>query len=155
MAAARWWRPISPRAIFTCLRPRCFPRTAISRRPIPAGSSIHWYSIFLTPNQARPNCPCRNNRCGFTKLPKQLAFRDELGFYNPGLGCSIGQCGACPVHADRQAVRSCVMPVSAVGTRKMTTLTGVGTPEKPHPLQTAWREEEVNQVAYCINGCVM
>src|SRR5437763_6142193 len=89
------------------------------------------------------------------KMPLLYALRDELGFYNPRFGCGLGQCGACTVHIDGQAVRSCVTPVSAVGTRKITTLSGLGTPEKPHPLQTAWIEEEVNQCAYCISGWVM
>jgi nicotinate dehydrogenase subunit A len=89
------------------------------------------------------------------KMPLLYALRDELGFNNPRFGCGLGQCGACTVHIDGQAVRSCVTPVSAVGNRKVTTLAGLGTPEKPHPLQTAWIEEEVNQCAYCISGWVM
>ena len=89
------------------------------------------------------------------KMPLLYALRDDLGFANPRFGCGLGQCGACTVHIDGQAVRSCVTPVSAVGTRKITTLSGLGTPEKPHPLQTAWIEEEVNQCAYCISGWVM
>lgn len=89
------------------------------------------------------------------KMPLLYALRDDLGFANPRFGCGLGQCGACTVHIDGQAVRSCVTPVSAVGARKITTLAGLGTPEKPHPLQTAWIEEEVNQCAYCISGWVM
>ena len=89
------------------------------------------------------------------KMPLLYALRDELGFNNPRFGCGLGQCGACTVHIDGQAVRSCITPVSAVTKRKITTLAGLGTPEKPHPLQTAWIEEQVNQCAYCINGWIM
>ena len=88
-------------------------------------------------------------------MPLLYALRDELKLNNPRFGCGLGQCGACTVHIDGQAVRSCAMPVSAVGKRKITTLAGLGTPEKPHPLQTAWIEEQVNQCGYCINGWIM
>src|SRR4029077_4460534 len=81
--------------------------------------------------------------------------RDELGFNNPRFGCGLGQCGACTVHIDGQAGRSWLTPGSAVGKRKITPLAGLGTPEKPHKLQTAWIEEQVNQCAYCINGWIM
>jgi nicotinate dehydrogenase subunit A len=89
------------------------------------------------------------------KMPLLYALRDELGLNNPRFGCGLGQCGACTVHIDGHAVRSCVTPLSAVTTRKITTLAGLGTPEKPHPLQTAWIEEQVNQCAYCISGWIM
>jgi nicotinate dehydrogenase subunit A len=89
------------------------------------------------------------------RMPLLYALRDELGFDNPRFGCGLGQCGACTVHIDGQAVRSCVTPVTAVRERKVTTLAGLGTPENPHPLQTAWVEEQVNQCAYCISGWMM
>ena len=89
------------------------------------------------------------------KMPLLYALRNELGFNNPRFGCGLGQCGACTVHIDGQAVRSCVTPVSAVAKRKITTHAGLGTPDKPHPLQTAWIEEQVNQCAYCISGWIM
>jgi len=88
-------------------------------------------------------------------MPLLYALRDELGFNNPRFGCGLGQCGACTVHIDGRAVRSCVTPVSAVGNRKITTLAGLGTPERPHKIQTAWVAEEVNQCGYCINGWIM
>src|ERR1700709_2085304 len=88
-------------------------------------------------------------------MPLLYALRDELGLNNRRFGCGLGQCGACTVHIDGQAARSCVTPLSAVSTRKITTLAGLGTPEKPHPLQTAWIEEQVNQCAYCISGWIM
>jgi nicotinate dehydrogenase subunit A len=89
------------------------------------------------------------------EMPLLYALRDELGFNNPRFGCGLGQCGACTVHIDGQAVRSCITPVSSVAQRAITTLAGLGTPEKPHALQTAWIEEQVNQCGYCISGWIM
>jgi nicotinate dehydrogenase subunit A len=88
-------------------------------------------------------------------MPLLYALRDELGFNNPRFGCGLGQCGACTVQIDGKAVRSCVTPVSSVADRKITTLAGIGTPEKPHPVQAAWIEEQVNQCGYCINGWIL
>jgi len=88
-------------------------------------------------------------------MPLLYALRDDLGLSNPRFGCGLGQCGACTVHVDGQAVRSCLTPVSAVSDRKITTLLGLGTPENPHPVQKAWLEEQVSQCAYCINGWIM
>jgi nicotinate dehydrogenase subunit A len=88
-------------------------------------------------------------------MPLLYALRDDLGLNNPRFGCGLGQCGACTVHVDAQAVRSCMMPVSTVGDRRITTLTGLGTPENPHPIQKAWLDEQVSQCAYCINGWIM
>ena len=88
-------------------------------------------------------------------MPLLYALRDDLGLSNPRFGCGLGQCGACTVHVDGRAVRSCVTPAAAVAGRQITTLAGLGTPEHPHPVQTAWIEEQVNQCAYCINGWIM
>ena len=88
-------------------------------------------------------------------MPLLYALRDELGFNNPRFGCGLGQCGACTVLVDGKATRSCVTPVSAVTGNTITTLAGLGTPEQPHKVQTAWIEEQVNQCAYCINGWIM
>jgi nicotinate dehydrogenase subunit A len=89
------------------------------------------------------------------EMPLLYALRDDLGFNNPRFGCGLAQCGACTVHVDGVPVRSCVTSVSSVANRKVTTLAGLGTPEKPHPLQTAWIAEQVNQCAYCISGWIM
>jgi nicotinate dehydrogenase subunit A len=89
------------------------------------------------------------------EMPLLYALRDDLGFNNPRFGCGLAQCGACTVHVDGEPVRSCVTSVSSVANRKVTTLAGLGTPEKPHPLQTAWIAEQVNQCAYCISGWIM
>jgi aerobic-type carbon monoxide dehydrogenase small subunit (CoxS/CutS family) len=88
-------------------------------------------------------------------MPLIYALRDELSLNNPRFGCGLAQCGACTVHVDGEPTRSCITPVASVANRKITTLAGLGTPEKPHALQTAWIEEQVNQCGYCINGWIM
>jgi aerobic-type carbon monoxide dehydrogenase small subunit (CoxS/CutS family) len=88
-------------------------------------------------------------------MPLLYALRDHLQFDNPRFGCGLGQCGACTVHVDGAAVRSCVTPVASVKDKKITTLAGLGTPEHPHPLQTAFIAEQVPQCGYCINGWIM
>jgi nicotinate dehydrogenase subunit A len=87
-------------------------------------------------------------------MPLLYALR-ELGMNNPRFGCGLGQCGACTVHVDGIATRSCLLPVSAVGQSPITTLAGLGTPDKPHPIQAAWVEEQVKQCGDCINGWIM
>jgi nicotinate dehydrogenase subunit A len=88
-------------------------------------------------------------------MPLLYALRDNLGLNNPHFGCGLAQCGACTVQLDGKPTRSCVTPLSAVGDKSILTLAGLGTPEHPHPLQTAYVEEEVPQCAYCINGWIM
>jgi nicotinate dehydrogenase subunit A len=88
-------------------------------------------------------------------MPLLYALRGDLGMKNPHFGCGVAQCGACTVLLDGEPVRSCVLPLSAAKGRRVTTLAGLGTPEKPHPLQTAFVEEQVPQCGYCINGWVM
>jgi nicotinate dehydrogenase subunit A len=88
-------------------------------------------------------------------MPLLYALRGDLGLNNPHFGCGLAQCGACTVHLDGEPIRSCVTPVSAVASGKIVTLAGLGTPEKPHPLQTAYVEEQVPQCGYCINGWIM
>ncbi len=89
------------------------------------------------------------------EMPLLYALRDHLGLANPHFGCGLGQCGACTEHLDGVAVRSCSTPVSAARHARITTLAGLGTPEHPHPLQTAFAEEQVPQCGYCINGWIM
>jgi nicotinate dehydrogenase subunit A len=88
-------------------------------------------------------------------MPLLYALRDDLQLQNPKFGCGLAQCGACTVHMNGEAIRSCVMPVSVMAGKKITTIAGLGTPEKPHPLQTAFVEEQVPQCGYCINGWLM
>src|SRR5262245_21276594 len=88
-------------------------------------------------------------------MPLLYALRGDLNMTNPHFGCGLAQCGACTVHLDGEAVRSCVMPLSAIAGKKVTTLKGLGTPEKPHPLQAAYVDEQVPQCGYCINGWIM
>jgi aerobic-type carbon monoxide dehydrogenase small subunit (CoxS/CutS family) len=88
-------------------------------------------------------------------MPLLYALRSELGLNNPKFGCGKAQCGACTVHLDGAPVRSCVLPVEAAAGRKVTTLSGLGTPEKPHPLQKAYIEEQVPQCGYCLSGWIM
>jgi nicotinate dehydrogenase subunit A len=88
-------------------------------------------------------------------MPLLYALRNELGLNNPHFGCGLAQCGACTVHLDGQPIRSCVTALSAVGDGKIVTLAGLGAPEKPHPVQIAYVEEQVPQCGYCINGWIM
>jgi nicotinate dehydrogenase subunit A len=88
-------------------------------------------------------------------MPLLYALRNDIGLNNPHFGCGLAQCGACTVHLDGQAIRSCVTPVSSVGNAKVVTLAGLGTSEKPHPIQAAYVDEQVPQCGYCINGWVM
>ena len=89
------------------------------------------------------------------EMPLLYALRDQLGLHGPHFGCGLAQCGACTVHYDGEALRSCVMPISAVAGAEIVTLEGLGTPEKPHPLQQAFIDEQAAQCGYCINGMIM
>jgi aerobic-type carbon monoxide dehydrogenase small subunit (CoxS/CutS family) len=88
-------------------------------------------------------------------MPLLYALRDELALGNPRFGCGLAQCGACTVHVDGEPTRSCVTPLSAVTGRKVVTLAGLGTPDHPHPLQTAFAEGQATQCGYCMNGWIM
>ncbi len=88
-------------------------------------------------------------------MPLLYALRDELGMNNPRFGCGLGQCGACTVHLDGVAVRSCLTPISAVGGSAITTLAGIGTEAHPHPLQAAFVAEQAAFCGYCLNGWIM
>ena len=88
-------------------------------------------------------------------MPLLYALRDELGMNNPHFGCGLSQCGACTVLMDGQPTRSCITPLSTVAARKVVTLAGLGTPDDPHPLQTAFVEAQALQCGYCLNGWMM
>ena len=89
------------------------------------------------------------------QMPLLYALRDDLGLHGPRFGCGLGQCGACTVHIDGKAARSCVMPMGAMTGKKVVTLEGLGSPGKPHPLQQAFVAEQAVQCGYCINGMIM
>jgi isoquinoline 1-oxidoreductase alpha subunit len=86
--------------------------------------------------------------------PLLWVIRDEVGLKGTKFGCGIGQCGACTVHIDGKAVRSCITPLSAVAGRSITTIEGLD-PAGAHPLQTAWVEAQVPQCGYCQSGQIM
>ena len=88
-------------------------------------------------------------------MPLLYALRNDLGLRGPRFGCGLGQCGACTVHIDGNAVRSCLTPLSSVGNRHIVTLEGLGTTKSPHPMQQAFIDEQAVQCGYCINGMIM
>src|ERR1700686_4592861 len=88
-------------------------------------------------------------------MPLLYALRDEIGLNNPHFGCGLTQCGACTVHVDDVAAGPCVPPASGVKGARIPTLAGLGTSERPHPLQQAYIDEQVPQCGYCINGWIM
>jgi nicotinate dehydrogenase subunit A len=83
------------------------------------------------------------------------ALRDNLQLHGPKFGCGLSECGACTVIMDGSAIRSCMTPLSAVADAKIVTVEGLGTIEKPHPLQRAFIEEQAAQCGYCISGMIM
>ena len=87
--------------------------------------------------------------------PLLYVLRGDVGATAPKFGCGKAQCGACTVHLDGAPIRSCVTPVSAAAGRTVTTLAGLGTAEKPHPLQRAYIAEQVPQCGYCLSGWIM
>jgi aerobic-type carbon monoxide dehydrogenase small subunit (CoxS/CutS family) len=95
------------------------------------------YTVFVTPD-----------------TPLLWVLRDNIGLTGTKFGCGIAQCGACTVHLDGEATRSCVTPIAAVGTRKVTTIEGLS-PSATHRVQKAWIAEDVPQCGYCQSGQVM
>src|SRR5262249_35501954 len=87
--------------------------------------------------------------------PLLYVLRNDLGLTGTKFGCGLAQCGACTVHLDGQAVRSCSMPVSAVVGRPITTIEGLGSPGQPDPVEAAFIAEQAPQCGYCTAGLVM
>ncbi len=87
--------------------------------------------------------------------PLVYALRGSLGLTGAKPGCGLGQCGSCTVLVDDQATRACTMPVSAAAGRRITTIEGLGTPEKPDPLQAAFIAEQAAQCGYCTGGMIL
>jgi nicotinate dehydrogenase subunit A len=87
--------------------------------------------------------------------PLLFVLNDDLGLRGPRFGCGLAQCGACTVMLQGKAVRSCVLPVGAVGAAEVTTLEGLGTAEKLHPIQQAFLEEGAAQCGFCLSGVIL
>jgi nicotinate dehydrogenase subunit A len=89
-------------------------------------------------------------------MPLLYALRDNLGLHGPRFGCGLNQCGACTVHIDGKAVRSCSVPLSSVkASQKVVTLEGLAKGKKLHKVQQAFIDEQAAQCGYCINGMIM
>lgn len=87
--------------------------------------------------------------------PLLYILRNDVGLSGPKFGCGLAQCGACTVQLGGQAIRSCSVPVSAAAGKDVTTVEGIGTPDKPHPLQAAFVAEQAAQCGYCTSGMIM
>ena len=89
------------------------------------------------------------------ETPLLFVLSDELGLRGPKFGCGMAQCGACTVLVAGQPVRSCVSPVTSVADKEVITLEGLGTPEKPHPIQQAFIDEGAAQCGFCLSGVIL
>ena len=87
--------------------------------------------------------------------PLLYALSDDIALNGPKFGCGLGQCGACTVIVGGRAIRSCQTPVSSVAGAEITTLEGLGTPERPHPIQKAFIDEQAAQCGFCLNGIIL
>lgn len=87
--------------------------------------------------------------------PLLTVLRNDCALNGPRYGCGLGECGACLVLVDGKALRSCTIPVGAVGARAVTTLEGLGSAADPHPVQQAFVEQQAAQCGYCLNGMVI
>jgi nicotinate dehydrogenase subunit A len=87
--------------------------------------------------------------------PLLYVLRNEFHLHGPRFGCGLAQCGACTVHVDGKAIRSCVTPVAGAVGKPVTTLEGLGTEARPHPLQKAFIDNQAAQCGYCSNGMIM
>jgi nicotinate dehydrogenase subunit A len=89
------------------------------------------------------------------ETPLLYVLSDDLELRGPKFGCGLGQCGSCTVIVKGEAIRSCITPVGTVAESEITTLEGLGTVEKPHPIQKAFIDEQAMQCGFCINGVIM
>lgn len=87
--------------------------------------------------------------------PLLWTVRDTFGLKGSKFGCGVGLCGACTMHVDGKAVRTCALPIAAVAGKTIETIEGVGTPENPHPVQAVWASQSVPQCGYCQSGQIM
>ncbi|MGZ5129774.1 MAG: (2Fe-2S)-binding protein [Caldimonas sp.] len=88
-------------------------------------------------------------------MPLLWVLRELLGLTGTKFGCGVAACGACTVHVDGRAVRSCVTPLALVAGKRIVTIESLGSAELPHPLQKAWVEQQVPQCGYCQSGMLM
>ena len=105
--------------------------------------------ISLMVNGSRRSVPAE------PETPLLYVLRNDLALNGAKFGCGLAQCGACTVLVDGRAVRSCVTPIRVLGESEITTIEGLGTIDKPHPLQQAFIDEQAVQCGYCINGMIM
>ena len=89
------------------------------------------------------------------ETPLLYVLADDLALNGPKFGCGLGQCGACTVIVRGRAIRSCVAPVGTIGGAEITTLEGLGTAERPHPLQKAFIDEQAAQCGFCLSGVIL
>ena len=106
-------------------------------------------AIELTVNGARHRVHAQDD------TPLLYVLRNDLELNGAKFGCGLGQCGACTVIVDGEAVRSCSLPVALAAGKQITTIEGLGTIDKPHPMQKAFIDEQAAQCGYCINGMIM
>ncbi|MDE3154436.1 MAG: (2Fe-2S)-binding protein [Acidobacteriota bacterium] len=111
-----------------------------SRRPVPLSLVVNGrpHSVDVDPS-----------------TPLLYVLSDDLRLRGPKFGCGLGQCGACTVIVRGQAIRSCVTPVRLMAGAEITTLEGLGSPEKPHPIQQAFIDEQAAQCGFCLNAVIM
>jgi nicotinate dehydrogenase subunit A len=88
-------------------------------------------------------------------MPLLFLLSDNLGLRGPKFGCGLGQCGACTVVMNGRAIRSCITPISSAANADVITLEGLGTPEKPHPIQQAFIDEQAAQCGFCLSGVIL
>jgi nicotinate dehydrogenase subunit A len=112
------------------------------------GGMVHTYTLVV-------NGHAKKITADDPKMPLLYGLRNDLGLHGPRFGCGLGQCGACTVHVDGHPVRSCSVSLDSVAGKHITTLEGLGSLEKPHPIQQAFIDEQAAQCGYCINGMIM
>jgi nicotinate dehydrogenase subunit A len=100
------------------------------------------------------NAHRRRGKAG-ADTPLLYVLRNDLDLKGPRFGCGLGQCGACTVIIDGKAIRSCITPLSTVGSKEVTTLEGLGSTRAPHKIQQAFIDAQAAQCGYCINGMIM
>ena len=89
------------------------------------------------------------------ETPLLYVLSDDLALRGPKFGCGLGQCGACTVIVSGRAVRSCITPMSTLNNAEVTTLEGLGSVERPHPLQKAFIEDQAAQCGFCLSGVIL